>query len=718
MRIANRSLAVHRALNSKNLLAKNFWDLSRPKATTNTQEESISPDSSLGPRASKYQNLLSFIDGDDFLKEQQDSSLRHQELARTLSNSPIFTAAVDKFVHSELSQSEHNSDLVPQYGLIGTRRDNKIAASLEDGLVIGNVNVPWSAFICGSQGAGKSHTLCCLLENSLIASNNAGALPYPLAGMVMHYDDHANYSTAQVCEAAYLCSSGIPVTILVSPSNIWAMKRLYTNLPGLPPGSPKPKVVPLYFDEHQLDASRILKLMAVDPTADKTPLYMEVVMDIVRTIAMEGSAFTYSKFRERIASVKWMSGQETSLNLRLQLLDNFMAPSPMTKSTRPAKSPENIWAFEPGSLTIVDMSDPFMSSDEACTLFSICLSIFLEERNKCGRVVAMDEAHKFLAQSGEARVLTNELVSVIRQQRHTGTRVVIATQEPTLSPTLIDLVNATFVHRFLSPNWYEVLKRHLAGANTQDPGHNNSLFRTIVGLRTGQALLFCPTARMDVDDEASDDTKGIRPLNDSYVKIQIRKRLTADGGKSITATSASETPEASVDIEVPMHIVEPKVKGGKKGGKNKGKSQKESSTPATFDAVLDAVADQNPNSADESVASDNQAKEGEGEEKEGEGEEEEGERRKPPQRSRHVTKEEMVQEGVRHFSLMAQEHNNWERLASIQRRYKSQFWDELEENLGLRPGMISCNVEKKSYLVMAIDKELKKISKAKKHQKK
>ncbi|RYO76082.1 hypothetical protein DL766_010225 [Monosporascus sp. MC13-8B] len=214
-------------------------------------------------------------------------------------------------------------------------------------------------------------------------------------------------------------------------------------------------------------------------------------MNIVREMAMEGSPFTYTKFRKHLTDTTWVRGQKTPLNLRLHLLDNFITPSPITKSIRPAPSPGNIWAFGPGSLTIVDLSNPFISFDEAYTLFSICLSIFLEKRHKYGRIMALNEAHK-------ARVLTNELVSVIRQQRHTGTYVVIATQEPTLSPELIALANATFVHRFLSPSWYEALKKHLAGADNQDPGSQNSLFRTIVGLRTGQALFFCPTAQMDV----------------------------------------------------------------------------------------------------------------------------------------------------------------------------------------------------------------------------
>ena len=138
----------------------------------------------------------------------------------------------------------------------------------------------------------------------------------------------------------------------------------------------------------------------------------------------------------------------------------------------------------------------------------------------------------------------------------------VATQEPTLSPELIALSNATFVHRFLSPNWYETLRKHLAGANKQDRDvDNNTLFTKIVGLRTGQALLFCPTARMDVDtdnDGAHGGNWEPKPLNDGYVDIQVRKRLTADGGKSIMATDASlSTPQTEVD-DIPMFYPKPR----------------------------------------------------------------------------------------------------------------------------------------------------------------
>ncbi|KAK7987450.1 hypothetical protein PG989_007765 [Apiospora arundinis] len=330
------------------------------------------------------------------------------------------------------------------------------------------------------------------------------------------------------------------------------MKRLYTNLPGIDSKSLRPRVMPLYLTESQLNISRILKLMAVDPTTSNMPLYMEVVMNITRQMAMEGSTFTYTEFRRRLEEVKWVKGQDGPLNMRLQMLDTFLAPSPLTKTTKPAQADEDIWAFAPGSLTIVDLSDPFLSSDDACALFSICLSIFLEDRGTCGRVVALDEAHKFLVQSGEARILTGELTSIIRQQRHTGTRVIIATQEPTLAPELIDLANVTFVHRFLSPAWYKTLEDHLAAAS--HPGRKSTLFETIVTLKTGEAILFCPTALLSMVSSGQGPGK-LKALGNQYIRLTIRKRTTVDGGKSIKATDISLPANPQSVEEVPMYVV-------------------------------------------------------------------------------------------------------------------------------------------------------------------
>jgi hypothetical protein len=110
---------------------------------------------------------------------------------------------------------------------------------------------------------------------------------------------------------------------------------------------------------------------------------------------------------------------------------------------------------------------------------------------------------------------------------------VIATQEPTLSPQLIDLCNVCIVHRFNSPAWFQILKHHLAGASTNQEkkdASTNNLFEKIVALRTGEAFVFCPTALLDVHDG------NVFRLQHGFIRIKIRARCSTDGGKSIMAS--------------------------------------------------------------------------------------------------------------------------------------------------------------------------------------
>ena len=60
-----------------------------------------------------------------------------------------------------------------------------------------------------------------------------------------------------------------------------------------------------------------------------------------------------------------------------------------------------------------------------------------------------------------SKFLTDSLDNIIRLQRHWGTRVIISTQEPTVSTALIALCSVTVIHRFTSPTWYVALKKHI-----------------------------------------------------------------------------------------------------------------------------------------------------------------------------------------------------------------------------------------------------------------
>ncbi|MCJ1285385.1 hypothetical protein MMC26_004725 [Xylographa opegraphella] len=547
-----------------------------------TEPETICP---LIPSA--FEIHMSFLGHHPFADHQ------HHRQQQEVKTTPLFSGPV-------LHQFGQIS--LPQHGLLAKRLpqdrsqetdllqdvgfEAETVEIISDPRVFLNVNTPWSAFVCGSQGSGKSHTLSCMLESCLLQSP-VSELPNPLAGLVFHYDNFSSYTSSQICEAAYLCSSGIPVKVLVSPTNFWRMKAAYENMPGLQAGARRPEVIPLRFSEQNLDVSRMMVMMAVKEKDGPVPLYIEVIHRILRQMAIESEGakgLDYRKFRSRLGLEGLSRDQNGPLKLRLDLLESFMdepcrpasiytpPQRPVFVDTKAGRKSEReweaqqqynrmrfhqaqlerekarleikakTWSFIPGSMTIVDLSCPFVDDSAACALFTICLELFLENRGDVGRVVALDEAHKFMTGTDAASTFTESLLQVIRQQRHLATRIIIATQEPTISPKLLDLSTMTIVHRFTSPDWVTVLRKHLAGVSGLDgeAGRDvRTILKQIVQLEVGEALLFSPTAMVDLvrhgSSSAPEGKSVIEKLGMAYLKIRVRKRLTADGGKSIMA---------------------------------------------------------------------------------------------------------------------------------------------------------------------------------------
>ncbi len=138
------------------------------------------------------------------------------------------------------------------------------------------------------------------------------------------------------------------------------------------------------------------------------------VCKILRSMAMKSrydTGLSYKDFKDRLKLENFNEGQRAMLNTRLQLLESFMFPSGLlAKKNGNAQRIEwlneddarerakiakaGIWSFQPGSLTIVDLSCPFVDESAACAMFNICLALFLEAREEAGRIVALDEAHK------------------------------------------------------------------------------------------------------------------------------------------------------------------------------------------------------------------------------------------------------------------------------------------------------------------------------------
>jgi hypothetical protein len=155
--------------------------------------------------------------------------------------------------------------------------------------------------------------------------------------------------------------------------------------------------------------------------------------------------------------------------------------------------------------------------------------------------------------SAEARSFTDTLLSTVRLQRHLGARVLISTQEPTISSDLLSLCSVTIVHRFSSPAWLRALQGHVAAAALgaqsseeetttieeypaiHDISGKFSIFYQIVNLRVGEALLFAPGALLGTAAE-DPSSPGLIGLGAGYLVIKIRKRLTEDGGKSVLSS--------------------------------------------------------------------------------------------------------------------------------------------------------------------------------------
>ncbi|KAJ4467537.1 hypothetical protein J3R30DRAFT_1939294 [Lentinula aciculospora] len=418
----------------------------------------------------------------------------------------------------------------PQYGVLGRAlacHSKKDAYTFQDSRVYLNTNAPMSALVCGVQGSGKSHTVAVILENMFISSCSLlGTLTKPLSGLVLHFGEGGAGSSP--CEAAWIGVSNHPsikappVKVYVSRSSLNTMKGIYAplTLQG------NVTVEPLSFDESELDAAAFLSLMAVG-SSDGAPLYIQIVLSILREL---GESFSYQAFMTQLELKKknFNPAQLAGLEQRLALLNSFMAGR-KTKKNKWETFTEHKRRFAPGELTVVDLSDPFIDPASACGLFEVLTRLFVRADVKTGKVLVVDEAHKYLTSSNHQSGFTKALLSLTRQQRHLAMRVIISTQEPTVvNPILLDLCTVTILHRFSSPAWWQHLEKHVSADFT-----DNDAFDKVVRLQTGEAIVLAPSGLVTFPSPISGESHSVGQIGRRYLILKTRKRVTVDGGASI-----------------------------------------------------------------------------------------------------------------------------------------------------------------------------------------
>lgn len=172
--------------------------------------------------------------------------------------------------------------------------------------------------------------------------------------------------------------------------------------------------------------------------------------------------------------------------------------------------------IQPGRLIIVDLRDEFIEKDEALGLFLVLLQLFSDaeaEDNQSNKLVVFDEAHKYI----ESPELLSGLIEVVREMRHKGTSIMIASQDPSSVPTsLIELSSQIILHKFNSPAWLKHIQKANAALNSLTPSRMSQL-------NPGEAYIW--------SNKATDDAF----IKDA-IKIQCRPRVTQHGGATKTAT--------------------------------------------------------------------------------------------------------------------------------------------------------------------------------------
>ncbi|KAI8585430.1 hypothetical protein BDZ88DRAFT_491974, partial [Geranomyces variabilis] len=342
-----------------------------------------------------------------------------------------------------------NDDLVrvPQHGVLGSLVVDSEYDD-ENYPVIGekkhdiylNTHSPFCLIAVGVQGAGKSHSLASVIENCMLNAKPCIEAQKPATALIFYYDqDPENF-----CEAITLTGrrAGLPasvpvvsrMTVLVSPSFHKQRTAFYRakNIPNC-------EVKPLLFKWGDLYADQIKKLMRVGENSDTIPLYMSSILDLLRTMQKENRK----------------PSDRNAVNVG-QILSSGCP------------------------IIVVDMTDPMMTASESNSVFQVMLTAFLGTTTPAGKLVVLDEAHKYLAKDGQDG-LALALVTACRQIRHVGLRICVSTQSPEVLPAeLLELVSVALIHRFHSLDWFRWMQKKLP--------LRDEVFEEIVGLETGTAM--------------------------------------------------------------------------------------------------------------------------------------------------------------------------------------------------------------------------------------
>ena len=386
-----------------------------------------------------------------------------------------------------------------QFGILGESINGhrKIAIDLSETNTIS---------LFGVQGGGKSYTIGTVTEMTLRQFSNVNLLPAPMASVIFHYSESMDYAPEFT-------------SMIYANDEAGQLKKL-KEVYGAEPGNIEDVIMLCPIDKVE-ERREEYPSIEIHPIAfHSTDLNVQDWMFLLKAVGNE------STYINQLRAI--MRANRRSLNING--LKQSVEASPLLSTSQKALAQQRLAFAEeyiddtrklgtllkPGRLIIVDLRDEFIDKDDALGLFVIMLNIFSGVKQYKGRnfnkFIVFDEAHKYM----DNKDLTSTIVTAIREMRHKGVSMMIASQDPMSLPTeIIELSSIMLMHKFNSPQWVKHVQKSITQLQTLSSADMASLV-------PGEAYLWAT--------KSTDKGVTTRPM-----KISTRPRVTKHGGDTIKA---------------------------------------------------------------------------------------------------------------------------------------------------------------------------------------
>jgi hypothetical protein len=382
-----------------------------------------------------------------------------------------------------------------QFGLLGEVHGRKVALDL---------NHTHTLSLFGVQGGGKSYTLGSIIEMATKSISAINTLHKELASVIFHYSQTQDYkpeftsmifpnddeSQLAKLKAVYGADpTSLNDVVLLAPEDKLEQRR--AEYPGI-------EVHPLKFCSSELQAGHWKFLMGA---IGNQAAYIRQLGNIMRK---NRNNLSIKAIRDGIQNSSLSDALKDLADMRLDFAEQYIDDKLNVGSL-----------IRPGRMIVVDVRDEFIEKDEALGLFVVLLQIFSEAKYQgetFNKLIVFDECHKYI----DSPDLVKGLVETVREMRHKGTSVMIASQDPPSVPVeLIQLSSQIILHKFNAPDWLKHIQKACIGLKSLTP-------EKLGALKPGEAYIW--------SSKASDNA-----FVSDAMKIQCRPRVTKHGGDTLTA---------------------------------------------------------------------------------------------------------------------------------------------------------------------------------------